>query len=328
MKVKSLTKEQEAKLATYREEGIKIGMDTRQGDIEEIKHHIQEHRKLVGLKPVETWDVLDSPMAAMEKWKSVGISPSNAFYGQHDINWLQFYMFFRNECGLTEETNKIVHLYALAKLTGWFWMSETQCIITKKPVAIRTKKMKTANNQWMSHIKVLHNPGGLALEYADGKGVYALDGRRLTSEYDWIIKEPARVTLQNLLAIKNTDIRASALKLLPSQEIVKAPGVNLVDTASFDSYHSTTQMPTFESWDAMEAYCKKHYKKVTSHYKLVELQVGEQTRRYLEMTCPSKGEVHVEAVHPDCTTVAAALGWKENPHLPITNTYIPPLVRT
>lgn len=328
-KITSLTPEQEAKIDVYCQEGIKIGLCTKRGDMEQIKEHVIKHREMVGLGPVKEWIELDSPITAVKKY---GLSNNDATYGSQSIHWLQFYMFWRNEVGLVKETEQIVHLYELAKISGWTWWGNDVMVVTHKPSAIRMKNIKMQRDDGpIQDIKVLHNPGGMALEYADGTGVYALDGRRLGKNDQWIVTEPEKLTLENVLKIQNTDIRASALKLLPSDAVVNSPSAKIIDTGSYTSYHMTNKPLDPNKVTSLDDYLvalQTNAVQVQSDYELIKLEVDGQERFYLKMTCPSKKEVHVEAVDPRCQTVAAALGWKEHPHLPINDNYVPPVVRT
>ncbi len=43
----------------------------------------------------------------------------NPICGQHDADWLSFYAYFREVCGLVEQTEPLVGLFELAKSAGW-----------------------------------------------------------------------------------------------------------------------------------------------------------------------------------------------------------------
>jgi len=48
-------------------------------------------------------------------------------------------------------------------------------------------------------------------------------------------------------------------------------------------------------------------------YRLLSLDIGDKRNRpYLEMTCPSTGNHHIEGCHPDVKTVYEALKWRND----------------
>ena len=100
----------------------------------------------------------------------VGELIQEAAYGQHDVNWLAFFDAFR-EFGISE-AEKLQGLNQIAENAGWFWTMSEFCIITERPISIH----RDDNNR-------LHNPDGLAIEYPDGFGVYALHGVTVDKKY-------------------------------------------------------------------------------------------------------------------------------------------------
>ena len=70
-------------------------------------------------------------------WGSVGWnSVRDSVYGQHDAARLSFYAYFREVCGLADETEPLVGLFELAKSAGWAlphrdicWVSERHDIV-------------------------------------------------------------------------------------------------------------------------------------------------------------------------------------------------------
>jgi hypothetical protein len=73
------------------------------------------------------WDSVGASVWA-SVWDSVGAS----VYGQHDATWLAFYMFFRRECGLERETERLAGLWELCQSAGWALPYEGVCFVSER----------------------------------------------------------------------------------------------------------------------------------------------------------------------------------------------------
>lgn len=272
--IENLNEKQVAMLPKYTEMGIKIGLATKPDfDEELVKDLIDKHRVSCGLPETKNWIIYDSPITAIKEIED--INTANACYGQHDTSWLTYYLFFRVELGLVEETEPLRYLMEIQKHIGWWWVNEENTIITRQPSKIHLIQKKD--------LKVLHNENGLALEYKDGTGVYALNGITIPASEEWVITtkdlDPKKV-----LGIKNTEIRTEALKKIGMDKAMQYFNPKTLNTHT----------------------CKKG-----GDYKLVEIDINNNKRVYLDMTCPSKGSPHFEAVPPHIKTCEEALAWRE-----------------
>jgi len=307
-------------------EGVEIGLSTKRGNREEIINEVNALRAVYGKPAVDHVFEYDSPMAAIKAHSSDGINLNNAFYGQFDIHWLQAAKAKEEQSKLDLPKEKWIHLYNLATMASWFWISDDALIFCHKPTRIVTTPRKNSNFI-TGEIGVLHNPGGKAVEFADGEGIYAIGGIQLTSDTEWIVTEPEKLTPKNIFGIDNTDLRAEVIKMMGSENVLELCDYKVLDEDSFTSYHTPKgeelQLPP--PGPGLEQFYADNYVEVTSNYRLVELFIQENRRVYLEMTCPSKGEKHVEGVPPTISTVNEALMHKENQ---TGNTYLPPMVRT
>jgi len=306
-------------------EGVEIGLSTERGNLDEIVNEINLLRKAYDQDPVTNVIEFDSPMAAIKAHSKDGISLSNAFYGQFDTHWLQSAVAKAKEETLDIPEEKYIHLYNLAKMVGWFWLSDDTAIITHKPTEIHMTPRKSSSFI-TGEIGVLHNPNGLAIKYADGEGVYAIGGIQLSKDMEWIVTEPEKLTPGNILGIKNTDLKSEVIKMMGAGGIVDLVEHTVLDEDSFVSYHSPNSNVMIPPVAGLEQFYKDNYIKKVSNYKLLELYIEDNRRVYLEMTCPSKGERHVEGVPPTIKTVADALNHKEGQ--PLGAKYVPPMVRT
>lgn len=286
--IKQLTPEQEAKLADYVREGLRIGLATGDGTMDEalVRELTDKHRVMCGYKPATRFVVYDSPYQALANEPE--ITPYNALYGQHDISWLIHYSFYRNELGLVEETAQIVHLLELAEHVNWFWLGQNSTIACHRPVDIqlaeRERPMYTHTHPSIKSIPhyVLHNPNGKALTYKDGSGVYMSNGVAMDAVAE--LMDKPNLEFSEVMKVSNTQQRAELLKKLDVRKLIaeeKLP-IRVLDT---------------------------HPEKTRG--RLVQLtDEGFEDYVMLEMVCPSSGEIHVECVPPDCTTVDQAHAWR------------------
>lgn len=281
--LEKLTKEQEAKLEEYKNMGIEIGLATYdpEVDMNKVRTLIDRHREACGVGKTKNFRVYDSPMAAMDDPKNKGITPYNALYGQHDINWLIYYSFYLYETEVTG-MEPIVPLLELAKMVGWMWVGETDTIITHRPTRLH---MIGKPAQDGGTIKVLHNYNGKALEYLDGNGVYAINGTRIPSEYTHMVDAYAGdIDVRAVLGISNTEVRTELLKKIGVERAFSSLDKKQLDVDTVNP---------------------------GGKYELYTVDFGEGAQRtYLTGVCPSNDEAFYEAVHPDCKTVKQALHWR------------------
>jgi len=278
-----LTKKQESKMATYRDQAIEVGLKTMSPDeFNEVRVHelTDLHRVSRGLEKATNFLVFDSPFAAIKQIPS--LTPSNAIYGNNDAYWLYTYRFFQKECNI-QGLDIINHLYDLCTEAGWMWMSSDTTIVTKMPVDMRMIRKPAENAR--GFLDVLHCYTGLALEYADGTGVYAINGVRIPAQYKHLMEAlPKEVPASEVLVISNTEIRSELLKKIGIER-------------AFDSLQK-------KSLD-------KKTIKVGGEYELFSVVFpNDSVRIYLQGECPSNKEKFYEAVSPDCRTVEQALSFR------------------
>lgn len=292
--IDKLTPEQEALLAVYHERGFKKGtMADPSLNEEKILKLTNEVRKIAlylnpdaNLLPeCQNLFVFDSPMAAIRAIPTA--HQNNALYGYHDAEWLELYAYCREVLGLVEETEILRPAIELASEVGWWWVGRTSTIITRRPVAIRLIDKPNG-------LKVLHNPHGMAVEYLDGEGVYALNGVFIPQKYTYIITQPLKYA--DALQIPNVEIRNEAIKLSRDKDQIPSKVLH------------------------------KYECPVGGNYTLHELTIADNRRLYLEGMCPSSGKRFFEAVEPRCTTCQEALSFREFKDRTIP--WVPPKSRT
>ncbi|MCK5659214.1 MAG: hypothetical protein KAH96_05005 [Alphaproteobacteria bacterium] len=111
--------------------------------------------------------------------------------GLHEANLLAPYDFMSMELGVN--VKKLSGLIAAAEHCGWFWPLDGAVIITEKP----TELCYDDKNR-------LHNEKDMTIKYNDGWGIWLWYGMRVE---DWIITNPERLTLDNILDEKNAGVR-------------------------------------------------------------------------------------------------------------------------
>lgn len=126
---------------------------------------------------VDAWDALWGSLQS-SVWDSIAVpigesvkacannSAQSSGYGQHDAYWLAYYDYFHEEEGLRGETEKVQGLIRIASHAGWFVPHAKICWICERPRAIALNSKGE-----------LHSENVPALEYPDGWGLYAANGK-------------------------------------------------------------------------------------------------------------------------------------------------------
>ena len=132
---------------------------------------------------------------------------NQAGYGLHDANWLGFYEFFHDACGLTS-VEPLLPLMALAYEAGWWWPFASVCIMTEKPTALH----RDAEHR-------LHNVSGPAIDYGGTWGVWAWHGVRVPES---VIK--GNYTAQDCLKEKNAEVKRVMIERMGRDAFFAAAG--------------------------------------------------------------------------------------------------------
>ena len=188
-KIDSLTPEQQAKIPEYLEKYLQIGLSTTPCNRVNAEKAITASYVYQKLPPPE-FEWYDSPKAGIRRAAEIAIGSydltdeqireqaSKASYGSFEAYWVAFYAFLAGELPI-EKDGLIDIVKDIVVDCGVYWTFEKTVIITEKPVAIHIKDQK------------LHNSEGLALEYKDGTGVFAIEGVRYPSLLEMVIKQSA-----------------------------------------------------------------------------------------------------------------------------------------
>jgi hypothetical protein len=135
-----------------------------------------------------------------------------AGYGQHDANWLAFYEFFGDVCGL-EVCGRLRGLNLLSEC-GWWWPFAGAVILTERPTSIH----RDDRNR-------LHNVAGAALTYPDGFALHAVHGIRVSAD---IIDNPASITCERIGGESNAEIRRVMIELYGANRYLLDSGAKVI----------------------------------------------------------------------------------------------------
>ena len=184
--IEKITKEQKAKIPEYLDQYLKIGLSTdpcnkakaEKAVADSYKYQKKEVPRFVWMDSPEKGAILAAMLAkgnrdvTMEEIKQ---QVSKASYGSFEAYWVSTYAFIAEQLPVNKD-----ELIDIAKEIvmncGVYWTFEDVVILTEKPVAIHFDKDKK-----------LHSSDGLALEYRDGSGVFAINGKRYASLLDMTI---------------------------------------------------------------------------------------------------------------------------------------------
>ena len=292
MKIEKLSKEQEEKLAQYRDKWIKIGLDCSPCDKEKAEKLMPAIYTSQGFDAPETILWADTPLEAVELMKTKydidGEKErinSNFCYGQHDASWLGYYDYCDEVLGLTEECAPIKPIMEFSRNVGWFLPYDKVICICDRPAEIH---LKVGEKQY--HIEgeqpseaiingVMHHDGGPSIRWRNGESMWHLNGVKVDQE----IAETPHHELDPamLFKITNAEVRAQFVQKVGMERILEKNETRVVDTAKVNSLT----------------------------YELIMFKINEEIgeRPYLKMINPSVGIYHVEGVPPSVTTVAEAL---------------------
>jgi hypothetical protein len=182
--------------------------------------------------------------------------------------WDSFLTFFRHVAKLDLDYSKYDSWEKLALHSGPRIMHPEFCMISDRPELLRVDERNRP-----------HCMQGPFCRWRDGSELYAIHGVRVP---EWVaMTKPEDLDVKEVLSIKDVDIRVRAIQKIGPQRMIKKLGAKTIATKK----------------------CK-----VGGLYELLEVDWTDSKRVYLKMTNQSTGEVHIEAVPPECETVDMAEG--------------------
>lgn len=219
-KIARLTKEQEALLSVYRDKWLKIGLSTEPLDFEKAKAAVCKAYKLAGLNAPEQFYRTTGPLEAISLVQRLNpkMSKDDVFYsfsyGSHDANWLSFYQYFKDVCGINE-CGALDGLIELAECCGWLSMFENAVVFQDRPEVIKFDDQGR-----------LHCEDGPSIAYRDGLKVYSWHGTSVPK--DWI-ENKGTLSPETALTWANVEQRRAACEILGWATVLRKLNARVID---------------------------------------------------------------------------------------------------
>jgi hypothetical protein len=218
-KITTLTAEQQSKFAEYVRTWTDHGVSTEPADRPRAEVAIRTIYEIGGKKPPGKIVWCDSPLSmalvrlVFEKglpasaWASVRASVG--------ASWLSFYRFFRDECGLIAETEKLRGLWELCESCGWILPFENICFASERHDVCR-----------LDERGLIHSADGPAVHYRDGFAVHAWHGVHIPPEW---VEPPGHLTAEMAVTWENVEQRRAACEILGWAKILTALNARTID---------------------------------------------------------------------------------------------------
>ena len=317
-KIETLTKEQEAQLAIYRDKWLAIGLSTEKADRKKAEMGIQTAYSSAGLPTVKKIVWCGSPLssgltrAIVLNFKklpasvgdsvgaSVGASVGDSVRDSvrdsvgdsvrsnaRDEHYRAGYgCHDASWLGFYQYFLEVLKLESCKKLIPLMdFAQEGGWFYPYKNICLiseRPTELHLAPND--RGIRVIHRDGGPSIAYADGFSVWALNGVRVPQ---WLAEKSKHdLTGKEIMGLTNAQQRAEGIKKVGIGALLSDMGAETIDT--MDDYNLIT-------------------------IEFEKRRIGP----YLQMVNPSTGEIHVEGVgeptggvDPKIKTCEQALAWR------------------
>lgn len=333
-----LTKQEEELLLSYREEGIKLGLQWGKplpsvsrlhelfravyeaGNVPYPNHIItvpgpielaKVSRYLLTVKTADfhTWEEFQG--RGLDQIKVDGSLQGqigNFGYGLHDVNWLWFNKFFLDNKG----TKEIEALRPLMNLVlegiGWWAPFDGATVVSPMPNAIRLESAPRSPGE----SRRLHSFDAPALEWGSLK-LYRIAGVPVPE--DIILTPKEEIPVSRYFQEENAEVRLAIGAKIGMERLFSQMKSTSLDHILLKDYPPIlndflSRTESVPEW-AMDpdtglvnpmAIC----------YELLDVEIREGiTARYLKMGNCSENKIHLEVVDSSCNTVREALAWRE-----------------
>ena len=141
----------------------------------------------------------------------------NCIEGQHLSNISAFYMFFRNECGLTQQTENGLPLYDLIESCGWIFPYKNICFASERHCELRR-----------NNAAQLHSENDCAVAYPGGYKIYAINGVRVP---EYVVMTPEKITIKLIEEEKNVEVKRIMISRYKKgyESYIQDSGATLID---------------------------------------------------------------------------------------------------
>ena len=153
-------------------------------------------------------------------WDSVRASVGDSAFGQHDAALVCFYQYFREQCGLTAQTEKFSGIREVCESAGWFLPHAKICWVAERHNVLN-----------LNSDGRLHNESGIALAYPDGWGIWALNGVRVDEQ---IVMRPETQALKQIDNEKNEEVRRLRIERFGWPRYIAESNADCIDSRRND----------------------------------------------------------------------------------------------
>ena len=175
--------------------------------------------------------------------------------------WGAMYQYAKKELGVKFDEERLRKMTQFIENVHFLLPHRGTCFVSDKPISI----LRNNDNR-------LHNENGMAVEYSDKTGIYALYGINFEKELYWkVVKK--ELSFADVIKINNVDQRAIAMKYLSFAHLVGGTKMKIVD--------GKTERGN-ELWKLPQS-----------------AGIFEQDEYFLHYFCPSSGREYVSAVNPE-----------------------------
>jgi hypothetical protein len=295
--ITSLTKEQEALIPVYYQEGLDIGHNTTPIDNQLAIQAVNEMCSFLGSELPSQYIFCDSPLACQQAWMRVqreaGIVNPTVDYEYFSpwrwgyLSYYQMYKYIRNELFPAQRAR----FPLLDQVLKWcadlhyVQINNGVAYISERPVVIKKNE------------RGLHREDGMALEYKDGFGIYSLNG--VVVEEEVVMTPAADLDLtKHLLKEVNAEKRREVFRKVGSEGVVQRLGGKRIDQFTMQVI----------SGDVAEIF---GIGSVGYEYELYEVNLGNgNIHPFLKMKNPSIDAEHFEAVPKGTKTCKEAIAFR------------------
>lgn len=143
----------------------------------------------------------------------IGLAGTGIALGQMDASWLATYSFYERFCGVGE-CRRLEGQALVARSAGVWWALENAVVMSDRPV---TRRLDGQGH--------LHSQAGPALEWADGEGVFALEGIMVPR---LLVEHPESVTLNMIEGERNIEVRRLMMRAYGFENYLGATDAQMV----------------------------------------------------------------------------------------------------
>jgi hypothetical protein len=220
-----LTEEQKAKIPLLVEKWTAIGMSTEPTDRKRAEEGVRLAYEQANLAQPKDIFWFESPMAAKEELERRGLPTDAPIHGQHDADLYGYFEFFEDIPELADDLAKVQGCKMVAESAGWWWAFDEAAFMSDRPIAIHLDDQNR-----------LHNEDGLAMEFADGRGVASVRGVYIrNSQY---VTDKSLLNSTVIMAEQNVEVRRIYCELYGWDKFFREMDAELLDDDTDPLGHS------------------------------------------------------------------------------------------